>query len=371
MVKRALNIAAVVWSKGFVKGLRDSGCEVEVVTLCPEQAWPVGRVIWQDNNPKLFDHDVPVTAISYLNVVFLRERWQDWAFARAVKRLLKLGKFDVFICYNVLHTYHITAMKAAKSMGVPVIAVILDSGYSVDKQGLGLMSHQARYADGVVFLSQWLFENFPANGRRLMQMEGGVSEWKGSRPLIGSCVPVRPQTVTYAGAFTPHRGQGLVDLVKNCKREDVCFVICGKWNMEAAKKAFGDDPRVDLRGMVSHDELQTIYSQTDVFVNSREVNWGHNLANFPSKLSAYLGYGRPIVSNWNPSYPPEYRNLLEVSTDDSGASLAAKLDEVLDWDDGQRLVCYDKLFNAYNENKSWKRQAESFLEFVKEVRNKL
>ena len=63
-VKRTPNIASTVWSHGFVKGLLANGVEVEVVTLCPEQAWPKGRVVWQNSDERLFDHDVPVTPVS-------------------------------------------------------------------------------------------------------------------------------------------------------------------------------------------------------------------------------------------------------------------------------------------------------------------
>ena len=361
--KKSLNIAATVWSHGFVRGLKENGCNVHVVTLCPEQAWPAGRVFWQGHDDRLFDHDVPVSAISYLNVAHLREIWQSFLFARKVRKLLLKEKFNALICYNVLHPYHVAAMREARKGGVPTFPIILDGGYDVVKEGFGEMSRSARYADGVVFLSQWCRDNFPAEGRRLLQMEGGVAEWKGMPPSTNQYSPMK--VVTYAGAFTAHRGQGLVEMVRSCKRRDVRFIICGKWDMAAACKAFGDDSRVELLGMVSAKKLEEIYSVTDVFINSREAGWGHNLANFPSKVSAYLGYGRPIVSNWIDSFPEEYRELLCVSSNDSGASMAEKLEEVLDWSFDEKLACYERLRKAYMEKKSWKMQAKRFLDFIR------
>lgn len=365
-VKRSLNIAATVWSHGFVKGLQENGCNVHVVTLCPEQAWPAGRVIWQGCENKLFDHDVPVTPVPYLNVAYLREKWQSFFFARKVRTLLSQEKFDAFVCYNVLHPYHVAAMREAKSLGVPVFPIVLDGGYDVVQKGFGEMSRCARYADGVVFLSQWCRDNFPSEGRRLLQMEGGVTEWNGKIPQEKDLN--YKKVVTYAGAFTAHRGQGLVEMVRSCKRDDVRFIICGKWNMTEAIKAFGGDPRVELRGMVSSRELKEIYDSTDIFINSRENGWGHNFANFPSKVSAYLGYGRPIVSNWIDSFPCDYRNLLCVSDDDSGVSMARKLDEVLDWSLKEREECYYRLKHAYQQTKSWKMQAKRFIGFISDER---
>lgn len=360
--KTSVNIASSVWSHGFVDGLKANGCDVHVVTLCPEQAWPKGRVLWQNNDDRLFDHDVPVTSLSYLNIAFVREKWQTLAFIRAVRRLLLQEKFDAFVCYNVLHPYHVSAMKVARDLGVPAFPIILDAGYDVSKDGLDEMSRCARYADGVVFLSQWCRDNFPSNGRRLLQMEGGVPGWMGKMPTdikVGD-----KKVVTYAGAFTAHRGMGLVDMVHSCKRSDVRFILCGKWNIDDAKKVFGNDPRVELRGMVSSSELSRIFAETDVFVNSREANWGHNLANFPSKVLAYLGYGRPIVSNWTVGLPPEYHELLCETKDDTGMALAAKLTEVLDWPLGERIAWYNKLLGAYQTSKSWKMQAKKFLDFI-------
>lgn len=361
-VKKSLNIAATVWSHGFVKGLQENGCDVHIVTLCPEQAWPAGKVFWQGCGNKLFDHDVPLSSVAYLNVAYLREKWQSFFFARKVRELLSKEKFDAFVCYNVLHPYHVAAMREARRMGVPVFPIVLDGGYDVVKEGFGKMSKCAKYADGVVFLSQWCRDNFPAEGRRLLRMEGGVAEWNGTIPEARD--PNSKKVVTYAGAFTAHRGQGLVEMVHSCKRDDVRFIICGKWDMAAAKRAFGNDARVELRGMVSADELKEIYASTDVFINSREVGWGHNLANFPSKVSVYLGYGRPIVSNWIDSFPQEYRDLLCVSEDDSGISMSRKLDEVLDWSLDKRDECFCKLKRAYQETKSWKVQAKRFIDFI-------
>ena len=134
--KKSLNIAATVWSHGFVRGLKENGCNVHVVTLCPEQAWPAGRVFWQGHDDRLFDHDVPVSAISYLNVAHLREIWQSFFFARKVRNLLLKEIFDALICYNVLHPYHVAAMREARKGGVPTFPIILDGGYDVVKEGL-------------------------------------------------------------------------------------------------------------------------------------------------------------------------------------------------------------------------------------------
>lgn len=365
IAKRALNIASTVWSHGFVKGLKANGADVTVATLCPEQAWPRGKVFWQDASQEWFDHDVSVHSIPYLNVAYLREAWQNVFFARMVKRILAGERFDALVCYNVLHTYHVAAMKVAKRMGVKVCPIVLDSGYDPTEDGFAIMSRQARYADEIVFLSQWTADHFPANGRRILQMEGGVADWLGREPSAKR--PGEPFVVTYAGAWSGNRGQGLAEMIRCCQRKDVRFMICGKWDVNAAKAAMGHDSRVELRGMVSNAELKRIYSETDVFVNSRAATYGHNLVNFPSKLSAYIAYGRPIVSNWIASFPQDYRELLCVSDDDSGAAMARKLDEVLGWNLEQRTACYTNLHKAYDESKSWTMQAKKFLDFVSSV----
>lgn len=362
-VKRTANIAATVWSHGFVQGLTANGVEVEVVTLCPEQAWPKGRILWQNADYRLFDHDVPIAAIPYLNVFGLREHWQSFFFARKIREILRRGQFDAFVCYDVVHPYHVAAMKVAKQLGVKTCPIILGSGYDVLAEGFCKMSSQTRYADGVAFLSKWCADRFPANGRRLLQMEGGVASWHGHEPK-----PIGEKfVVTYAGGIAVHKGRGLIELIRCCKRHDIRFVICGKWDVLALNAALGDDPRVELRGMVSNAELQEIYSNTDVFVNCREISCGNNLADFPSKILAYLAYGRPIVSNWIDSMPDEYRDLLCVSDDDSAASMAKKLDEVLEWTLERRQACYDSLHKAYEKSKSWRCQARRFVDFVREL----
>ena len=271
--KRAPNQAAAKWSRGLLRAIESNGCEIRVIDHCPEQRWPRGKVFWQNNDKKWFLDWYPCERISYLNVWGIKEHWLDWQYARAARRLFHEWRPDVVLCYNSLHSFNVAVMKAAHAQGIKCVPIILD-GDDPRRDDWKKLLRDNRFADGVVFLSWWMFKNYPMQNMPLLHMDGGGDMFKGFPPLMANDYPLTTKhyTLVYTGALDYWRGLNFMkDVVRRCKRQDVRFVFCGKCDKKKMWEEFGNDPRVDVRGFVSDPEMDEICRSADIFLNVRSM----------------------------------------------------------------------------------------------------
>lgn len=381
--KRAVNQAAAKWSRELLSALSKTA-EVNVISHCPEQRWPAGRVFWQDDDAKWFNDFLPCERIAYPNVVGLKDAYLSMAYRRAARRLLQKKKYDAYICYNTLHPYHVAAMEEARRAGVKCVPIILD-GDDPRKDNWGWIKRTTRVADGIVFLSWWMRENCPVAVPK-HHMDGGADGWRGGDRLepgvesgrVGEWVRGGAEAeglvkregekwLVHTGALDKWRGLGfMADVIKSCRRTDVRFVFCGKCDKVEMKRLLGDDPRVEVKGFVSDNELNEICRKADVFLNVRDPEEGDNILNYPSKVPQYLAWGKPVVSTWIDSFSPDYRNILSVC-DNTPEGFVRILDEVLAWDDKNRSQAYRTVKEWFMNNKSWDVQVANLLKFIEEV----
>lgn len=360
--KKAANQAAAKWSRGLLRGLEHAGCEIRVIDSVPNQRWPKGDVFWQDGDRKWFLDWYPCEKVGYLNVWGLKDRCLDWRYARAARRVFRKWRPDVVLCYNSLHSYNVAVMKAAYRLGIRCVPIILD-GDDPRIDCWRKLLRDNRFADGVVFLSWWMYKNYPKQGIPLLHMDGGADAFKGDPPSAHEYG--KPFMLVHTGALDYWRGLDFMKkVVRVCKRQDVRFVLCGKCDKEKMWTEFGDDPRVEVKGFVSETEMDMICRDADVFLSVRTPGLGDNLVNYPSKIPNYLSWGKPIVSTWNDSFSPDYRSVLEVS-DDTPEGFAALIDKVLTWDAEAKQKKIRTIRTWFEDRKSWGRQSMRLAEWLK------
>lgn len=380
--KLAPNQAAAKWSRGLLRGLEAAGAEIRVIDHCSEQRWPKGRVFWQDDDPKWFLDWYPCERVAYCNAVGLKERWLAWTYARRARRLFRTWRPDVVLCYNSLHQHNVAVMREAHALGITCVPIILD-GDDPRRDNWQKLLRDDRFADGVVFLSWWMYQNYPNRQLPLFHMDGGADAFQGLSPTLPPSIPLpaatptpttstssssTPYTLVHTGSLDKWRGLDFMKgVVKGCARQDVRFVFCGKCDKAKMWAEFGNDPRVDVRGFVTDEEVAAISRAADVFLNVRTPGIGDNLVNYPSKVPQYLAWGKPVVSTWNDSFSPDYRDILEVC-DDTPAGFVRVLEEVLEWDEAKRVAKFNQIKSWFEDRKSWERQAGRLLEFLATIK---
>lgn len=362
--KRAPNLAAMKWSAGLLRGLASCGCELRVIDHCTEQRWPAGKVFWQDGNPKWFQDWLPCVSIPYLNVMGVKDWWLSLAYARATKRVVGEWRPDVLLAYNSLHAFNVAAMRVATKMGVTCIPIILD-GDDPRKDNWRKLLKDNRYADGVVFLSWWMYKNYPRQDIPLLHMDGGSEKFRGVAP----CKKKNNFfTLVHTGALDYWRGLNFMkDVIRVCKRRDVQFVFCGKCDKKQMWAEFGNDPRVKIKGLLTNNDVYSICRSADVLLSVREPKVGDNVVNYPSKIPNYLAWGKPVVSTWVPSFSPEYSDVLEIPSDDTPTAFVRKIDEVLAWGVEDKRSKFEQIRSWFECRKSWNSQAMRLVDFVKSI----
>ena len=358
--KVAVRPSEVRWSRELLCALSKI-TKIDVISHCREQRWPAGRVFWQNDDAKWFNDFLPCERISYPNIVGVKDAYLTMAYRRAAKRLIWKNRYDAFICYNTLHPYHVAAMEEARKAGVRCVPIILD-GDDPRKDDWGWIKRTTKAADGIVFLSWWMKENCPVMVPK-HHMDGGADGWKGELGVKSDGV----KHLVHTGALDKWRGLGfMVEVIRACRRKDVRFIFCGKCDKVAMHHLLGDDPRVDVRGFVSDEELTDICRSADAFLNVRDPKEGDNILNYPSKVPQYLAWGKPVVSTWIDSFSPDYRRILEVC-DNTPKGFVDVVDKVLSWDDGKKLQRYSEIKSWFLLHKSWDVQVDNLVKFIEEL----
>lgn len=361
--KRAVNQAAAKWSRELLQALSQI-VDVDVISHCPEQRWPAGKVFWQNNDKRWFNDFLSCERIAYPNVVGVKDAYLSIAYRRAVRRLVKQNKYDALICYNTLHPYHVAAMKEARRYGIKCVPIILD-GDDPRRDDWGWIKRSVSPADGIVFLSWWMKENFPNKDIPLLHMDGGAQEFQGESPSKNT---EKTFTIVHAGALDYWRGLNFMkEVVKLCKRQDVRFVFCGKCDVQQRWAEFNNDPRVEIKGFLPDDEVNRICRAADILLSVREPKVGDNVVNYPSKIPQYLSWGKPIVSTWVPSFSPDYRDVLEVPDEDSPNAFVRKIDEVLGWGADEKVEKFKTIKDWFENRKSWANQVRRLIEFIHSI----
>lgn len=365
-MKTTLAPSELRWSVGLMSAINKIA-EVEVVNHVPEQRWPKGRIIWQGGDAKWFRDDLPLSRIGYLNVVGLKNIWLCQAYARTVRKMLQQGGFNVFMCYNSLHPYHVAAMREAKKLGVKVVPIILD-GDDPRGDGWRKLTRDNRYADGVVFLSYWAYRNYPAmagNGRcHILHLDGGEVRWRGGK-RYPSPVAREPFTIVHTGALDKWRGLRVMQkLLKVFDRRDVRFVFCGRCDKTKRLAELGNDSRIEVKGFVSEKEMDEICRRADAFISVRDPEVGDNVLNYPSKIPYCLSWGKPVISTWVESFSPDYRDVLVVPEENNAVGVAKKMNEIISWTDAQRSVHSELQRRWFEAHKTWNVQAHRLVEFL-------
>lgn len=348
----AVDQAAFKWTQGLLSGLRDNEVEVCGLTHCYERAWPYGELFPGTQND--FDAKLEVFRIRYPNVKFfgIKDRFLCRKYASHIKRVVRERNIDAVACYNILHPYHVAGMKAAKEVcDVPCFPIILD-GKDPRLDNWRSICDGTRYADGVVFLSNWMFNHYPGNLPRL-HMDGGALEWYGDS--AGS----EKKLIVYTGGISASRGDAfLFDVIRKLSDPSVRVIVCGKCDREEVARRAGDDPRVDVRGFVSAEELHEICLRATLFWDTRPPDGEFSAVNFPSKIPNYLSYGKPVVCRWLPSLAEEYREHLEVVDGNSSDAFVARTNEVLRWSAETSASRQRRTKEWFIKNKLWVAQAE-------------
>jgi glycosyltransferase involved in cell wall biosynthesis len=328
--------AAVRWTHGLLSGLRHHGLDVVRIGHEPARAWPYGPLVSHaiadatsgQSGETSARGALRETPISFINVPGVRWKSLARSYDRATAAVSRGFGPNALVTYNA-DRYYLPAVRRLLAMGVPWIPIVLDGDDS--PAGWADLAERSAAAAGGVFLSYSACQSspFPAT----FHLDGGID----IDPLPDGPETRPRKVVFYAGSRGPWAG---VDLLLDAWRfvtcPDAVLLLCGQGESERLKHARSTDPRIVDEGMVPKSRLRDFMKAATVLVNPRPPGHEGNSLNFPSKILEYLGTGKPVVSTWTPGLAPGYRQALVVADPATPAGLAARIDEVLRWNEDQR-----------------------------------
>lgn len=172
--------------------------------------------------------------------------------------------------------------------------------------------------------------------------------------------------ILYTGTLNYKFGIGeLLDAFALIPDKDVKLIICGFGQAEERiRKDMLSDPRIVFLGKVDRTQVIPLQRGATVLVNPRQNNEEFTKYSFPSKTMEYLASGVPVVAYKLDGIPDEYDDYINYVEDDTPATLANKITEVLNLTCDERKIAGEAAKKFVLDNKNYKIQAKRILDFL-------
>lgn len=355
----ATNQASHRWSLGFLTGLSRHNCDVTCVSVRSARLWPKEN-LYRVGREQDFSDAFKVVPVSYFNVPFLRAVSLKVSYRRSVKKLLKREKYDMIFCYN-LYKWHVGTFSIIKKYNnnALIIPIILDED-DPRADNWSAFKRRTLCADYLVFLSYWGYVNNPVK-LPCYQLDSATEEWNGEWTKEKRKIP----TIVYAGKYSEtYGGLAVLSEILNKLSAKYKVKLAGKAKEEVIKKYFGDNPNIEYCGFLSEMELHKLHLEADVFLNYRPTNVTDNLMIFPSKLTHYLSYGKPVVSSRTQGIPPEYDKFLSYPCEETVEDYIKVVEKELSRSPLELQKFYVSCQKWFLDNKIWSKVCGDLLSFI-------
>ena len=322
--------AANRFQLGLLDGLLATGLRhATAITALPIAAVPRPRKVFVRSQRWSLGARIDIVAPGFVNLPPIKPFSVHTRLTRA-GRLARAG-VSAILAYNAVPGPGSAGLAVARKLGVPFICVVADHdpsciGRSPLRAGEQWWSNRILAgSDGLVVLSGHTARDL-AGGRPWIKIDGGVGRDWDELPQLA---PLR-KTVVYAG--TPAYVSGARLLLEAFARVDdpeMKIVFAGRGGLEdEIRAAASRDPRIEVRGFTTREELRQLLASATVLVNPRLSAPSENRYNFPSKILDYLASGRPVITTLAGDLDPVYADVAIPLRDETPTALAALMQEV-------------------------------------------
>lgn len=353
----AVSPAANRWQRGLISAMMNVGESMVVLGHKPERIWPKGS--FYVSRKLGMSEGITGALVSYCNVPWLRK----WSLKRDYLNDFMMlcqrhGRPKCIISYNLYPHNIATGLYAQRNFNVPWIPIVADVPDSRESRH----DHALHEAAGRIFLSWGSWEKCLDLPK--LHLDGGVEKIR-ELPITASA---SPPIIFFSGAMNKWAGvELLLQAFSRISRKDVKLWLCGKDAGDTVTKAIREDQRITYFGCVPGERLEELAGQSTIMVNPRDTCLPENHVNFPSKVLEYLSYCKPVISTWTEGLSPEYRDVLAIAENATPDGIAAKIEEVLSWDQFQ-LREYGLRVSAFLAvKKTWEIQAQRFIHFLNDI----
>lgn len=324
--KAGVEYSSVSFQRRILSGFEEANIDVTVLSAPAIGAYPQ-KCRWVFF--KAFGETTNFRYVSFCNIWGYRNLSRSRTLKSAVRRFLNesIGE-QIHIYVYSAHNPFISAARYAKSLR-PDIRVCLivpdlpqymnlennrskiyDLCKFIDKRAI---TNNSKSVDAFVVLTEQMKEKLPIGAKPCIVQEGIVQN---AAPVIMHGHHGTEKKIVYTGKlYTKFGIQLLVDVFMKMNDPNLKLVLCGAGDAkDYVIRCVKKDSRIDYRGFVSPDEVDSIIRSADVLVNPRINDNEYTKYSFPSKNLEYLLSGHPVVACLLDGMPQVYQNFMYCFT---------------------------------------------------------
>lgn len=350
--------ASVRLSSGLAAPLVEQGISIQCLSHLRDAYWPKGPLV-SGNVADVFATGIGGEIARYLNLPKLRGGFLRRGYARAFKKMEKKHGLPCLAIFANLDQVNIQFFNHLNDdLDIPCIVFASDVP-STSSRLSDLYRQGCLRAAGVTYQSWDSFAESSVTHK--LHLDGGIAgsviEERFDR------IPEPGNYLMYTGTFYDYCGLDLLLKAFAMTRGDARLVICGGCKSPRLLKLFEAAPRVDYKGFVSEQKLESLSRGAFAFVNSYLPSASESQGKFPSKIYEYLSYGRPVISTRTSGISPDYDGVLKMVDSESPDDLAAAINDVFAMDTAALNATTIRI-KVFLERKTWDIQGQRFLDFL-------
>ncbi|WP_379145989.1 glycosyltransferase [Paenibacillus sp. sgz500992] len=209
------------------------------------------------------------------------------------------------------------------------------------KLDIKIFESNLEHVDSFILITKYMKVPLRVKEKPCIVVEGAVNIQNNNIELLSNIKSSNSEERVFAYTGTLNKKFGILNLLEafhQLEQSSVVLKICGRGDAaeivsEYAKK----DKRIKFLGQVTNEEAKSIQKSATVLINPRPNNEEFTKYSFPFKTMEYLLSGVPLIAYKLDGIPDEYDEYIYYVQNDSIEALKAKMNEVINLSDEQRL----------------------------------
>lgn len=369
------SVAGDMMQKNIVRELQGkNNVEITIISALPNASFPTDK-FWIQGEIDTYK-GIFIKNISYINILGVKQIFQENMIYREAFRQATLKKFDVVICYNMYPQFGNAAIKLSKKLDIPLIAILADLPLESIKTYRGInkllfiplkrrtMKNISQLEHGVVLNEN--VKHYMKSDADYMVVPGGIDI--DEKPSLTKN-KIQKKKIVYAGALSQYSGiMNLIDAVNTLDIPDIYLEIYGSGQLkneieEIAKRNY----KIRYMGTKNLDEMRKIMEKAWILVNPRVVDDPISAVTFPSKVFEYIMCRRPVITTEFKGMPEDIKKI----TIECGAGSPQEIKKAIGKVNALSEEEIDDLTqNAYDyvkNNISWEKQGERIYKYINQI----
>lgn len=369
------SVAGDMMQKNIINGLNQKDdVKITVISVMPNAAFPSDSI--RIKKQVDFYNNVEITNISYINIIGVKQIFQQNSIYQEVKRKNRKQKYDLIMCFNMYPQFGNAAIKLQKKIGIPIVAILADipleraETYGGIKKLLFLplkkntLKNISSIKHGIILNKNVM--KYMKKDSDCVVIPGGVNVDKNFSYLNSK---VENKKVIYAGALSEYSGiLNLIEAIQSLKIDGVTLEIYGSGVLKTQIEEISEkDKRIIYKGVKGIVEMRKIMEEAWILVNPRSVADPVSSVTFPSKLLEYIMCKRPVITTEFDGIPEEIKKITVGCGEGTSQEICNAINYINMLTPKEIEEFVEIAYDYVCKNMSWEKQADKIYKYIKKI----